>query len=72
VIGVPDDYWGEIVKAYIVLKPGEKADSGEIIEFCRENLASYKKPEIVEFIDELPKNALGKVLKNVLRETASK
>lgn len=72
VIGVPDDYWGEIVKAYIVLKPGETADSGEIIEFCRENLASYKKPEIVEFIDELPKNALGKVLKNVLREAVSK
>jgi long-chain acyl-CoA synthetase len=67
VIGVPDEYWGEIVKAIIVLKPGEEATQDEIIEFCRERLASYKKPSIVEFVEELPKNALGKVLKNVLR-----
>jgi acyl-CoA synthetase (AMP-forming)/AMP-acid ligase II len=67
VIGVPDEYWGEIVKAVIVLKPGERATPEEIIEFCRGRLASYKKPSIVEFVEELPKNALGKVLKSVLR-----
>jgi acyl-CoA synthetase (AMP-forming)/AMP-acid ligase II len=71
VIGVPDEYWGEIVKAVIVLKPGEEATPEEIIEFCRERLASYKKPSIVEFVEELPKNALGKVLKNVLRGEAT-
>jgi len=71
VIGVPDEYWGEIVKAVIVLNPGEQATPNEIIEFCRERLASYKKPSIVEFVEELPKNALGKVLKNVLRGETS-
>ena len=71
VIGVPDEYWGEIVKAVIVLKPGERATPEEIIEFCRGRLASYKKPSIVEFVEELPKNALGKVLKSVLRGETS-
>jgi acyl-CoA synthetase (AMP-forming)/AMP-acid ligase II len=67
VIGVPDDYWGEVVKAFIVLKPGEDATAEEIIEYCRERLASYKKPSLVEFVDTLPKNAMQKVLKTVLR-----
>ena len=67
VIGVPDDYWGEVVKVVIVLKPGERATSEEIIEYCRERLASYKRPGIVEFVESLPKNAMQKVLKNVLR-----
>jgi long-chain acyl-CoA synthetase len=68
VIGVPDDYWGEIVKAVVVLEPGVQTTEEELIEYCRENLASYKKPSIVEFMDELPKNAVGKVLKNLLRQ----
>ena len=67
VIGVPDEHWGEIVKAVIVLKPGQQARADEIIEYCRERLASYKKPALVEFVDALPKNAMQKVLKNVLR-----
>jgi len=67
VIGVPDEYWGEIVKAVIVLKPGQQADADEIIDYCREKMASYKKPAIVEFVETLPKNAMQKVLKNVLR-----
>jgi len=67
VIGVADSYWGEVVKAIIVLKPGQKATPEEITEFCREKLASYKKPTTVEFVDSLPKNAVGKVLKTVLR-----
>jgi len=66
VIGVPDNYWGEIVKAVIVLKPGEKMTPEEVIEFCRERMASYKKPALVEFVESLPKNAVGKVLKRVL------
>ena len=67
VIGVPDEHWGEVVKAVIVLKPGQQARADEITEYCRERLASYKKPALVEFVDALPKNAMQKVLKNVLR-----
>lgn len=72
VIGIPDDYWGEVVKALLVLKPGERATEEEIIEYCRDRLASYKKPSIVEFRDSLPKNVMQKVLKTVLREEAVK
>lgn len=68
VIGVPDDKWGEAVKAFISLKQGATANEAEIIEFCKQNLASYKKPKTVEFLKELPKNASGKLLKTVLRE----
>ena len=67
VIGIPDKYWGEIVKAVIVLKPAMQATPEEITEYCGERLASYKKPTIVEFVEALPKNAMGKVLKTVLR-----
>jgi long-chain acyl-CoA synthetase len=68
VIGVPDDHWGESVKALVVLKPGRKATEADIITFCKENLASYKKPRWVEFRDELPKNPTGKILKRLIRD----
>ncbi len=68
VIGVPDKYKGEVVKAFVVLKPGCEATVEEIIEFCKKNLASYKVPKIVEFVEELPKSAIGKVLRRVLKE----
>ncbi len=67
-VGVSDQYRGETVKAYIVLKPGEKATDAEIIAFCKEKLAPYKVPKLVEFRDALPKSAVGKVLRKVLRE----
>lgn len=67
VIGVPDDYWGESVKACVVLKPGRKANAEELIQFCKDNLASYKKPKSVDFLAELPKSAQGKILKRELR-----
>jgi long-chain acyl-CoA synthetase len=67
-VGIPDKYRGETVKVYLVLKPGEKATQEEIIAFCREKLAAYKVPKIVEFRDSLPKSAVGKVLRKVLRE----
>lgn len=73
VIGVPDPMWGESVKAVIALKPGHQAIPGledELIELCRENLASYKKPKSVEFVSSLPRNPSGKILKRELRETA--
>jgi len=71
-IGVPDEYRGETVKSYIVLKNGESAEAEEIIAHCRETLAAYKVPKIVEFIDALPKSAVGKVLRRELKELDSK
>ena len=66
-VGIPDPYRGETVKAFIVLKSGEKATGEEIINFCKEKLAAYKVPKMVEFRDSLPKSAIGKVLRKVLR-----
>lgn len=67
VIGVPDEEWGESVKAFVVLRAGKKTNADEIIEFCRERIASYKKPKFVEFVADLPKNATGKILKREMR-----
>ena len=68
VIGVPDQLWGESVKAIIALHPGSTATDEELIAFCQAHLASYKKPHTVDFIPQLPKNAYGKILKRELRE----
>ena len=67
VIGVPDQYRGETVKAFVVLREGESATEEEIIEFCRERMAAYRLPRIVEFRDDLPKSMIGKVLRRELR-----
>ena len=66
VIGVPSVEWGQTVKAYVVLRPGQKSDVTDIQEFCRTRLASFKRPEHLEFLDALPKNALGKILRKEL------
>jgi long-chain acyl-CoA synthetase len=68
VVGVPDQYRGETVKAFMVLKEGETVTEEEIIAFCRERLAAYRVPRVVEFRDELPKSMIGKVLRRELRE----
>ena len=68
VIGLPDPYWVERVHAVIVLKKGVSCEEGEIIGFCKENLARYKAPKSVEFVESLPKNPQGKILKRVLRD----
>jgi len=68
VIGVYDEQWGESVKAVVVLKPGETMTEEEAIEYCKQHLASYKKPRSVDFVDALPHSSTMKVLKNVLRE----
>jgi len=68
VIGVPDEKWGESVKAYIVLRPGKNLSEDDVIDFCKGKIASYKKPKFVEFIDELPRNPAGKVKKFILRK----
>lgn len=67
-IGVPDSYRGETVKAVIVLKDGMKCDEEELIAFCKKNLSAYKVPRIIEFRKELPKTAVGKILRRQIRE----
>jgi long-chain acyl-CoA synthetase len=68
VIGLPDETRGELVKAFIVLKEGQSATEEEINTFCREHLAAYKVPRVIEFRDELPKSMVGKVLRRELRK----
>lgn len=67
VIGVPDDQWGEAVKAMVVLKPGAQATPEDIIAFARKRIAGYKVPKSVDFIETLPRNPSGKILKRELR-----
>jgi len=68
VIGIPDAHWGEATKALVVAREGARLSEAEIVEHCRKHMASYKKPQSVEFLDALPKNAYGKVLKRELRD----
>jgi fatty-acyl-CoA synthase len=68
VIPVPDAHWGEVPRAVIAMKPGIYATEDEMIEFCRARLAHYKCPRLIDFVDALPKNGLGKVLKYELRK----
>ena len=68
VIGVPDDKWGEAVKAVIVLKPDRAADAPGILLFARQRLAGFKVPKSIEFVSDLPRNPAGKILKRTLRE----
>jgi fatty-acyl-CoA synthase len=72
VIGVHDKEWGESVKAIVAPKPGEVLSEKEVIDFCKKHLASYKKPKSVDFIEALPRNAMGKVMKTELREKYGK
>ncbi|MFN3523523.1 MAG: long-chain-fatty-acid--CoA ligase [Phenylobacterium sp.] len=67
VIGVPDERWGEAVKAMVVLRPGAEASAEEIIAHCRTQIAGYKTPKTVDFVDALPRNPSGKVLRRELR-----
>lgn len=67
VIGVPDEKWGEAIKAVVSLNPGKTATEAELISFCKDNMASYKKPKSVEFVEALPKSNYGKILKRELR-----
>lgn len=67
VIGLPDDHWGEVVTACVVTKPGQSLTEEEVVELCGATLSSYKKPRRVFFVDELPKNPSGKILKRDLR-----
>ena len=66
VVGVPQDLRGEKIKAFVVLKDGEKATAAELLDHCRVHLAQFKVPKQVEFRKELPKTLVGKVLRRVL------
>jgi fatty-acyl-CoA synthase len=68
VIGIPDEKWGEAVLAFIVRAAGADVSAEELLEYCRGQLAGYKQPRGIEFLDELPRNPSGKVLKKDLRE----
>jgi fatty-acyl-CoA synthase len=70
VVGVPDEEWGQRLRAVVVLRPGESLDGEAVKAYVKEGLASYKQPRDVLFVDELPRNATGKVLKRELREQA--
>ncbi|WP_235562122.1 AMP-binding protein [Marmoricola sp. Leaf446] len=68
VVGVPDAYRGESVKAFVSLKPGAEVTAEEVVAFCKERMAAYKYPRSVEFVDELPKTTTGKILRRELRD----
>lgn len=68
VIGVPDERWGEAVKAVVVLRPGTQVTASDLLAFARKSLAGYKCPKSIDFIEALPRNPSGKILKRVLRE----
>lgn len=68
VIGVPDEKWGEVVKAVVVLMPGHTATEAELRDFCRDLIAGYKVPKSISFLDALPKSGAGKILKRELRK----
>jgi long-chain acyl-CoA synthetase len=71
VVGVPDQYRGETVKAYVSLKPGAAVTEEELIKFCKQQMAAYKYPRSIEFVDELPKTTTGKILRRELRDSNS-
>jgi long-chain acyl-CoA synthetase len=67
VVGIPDDNWGEVIKALVVKKVGSSVTEADLFEHCKQNLASFKKPRSIEFVDALPRSAAGKVLKHEIR-----
>ena len=68
VFGIPDDYWGELPAAHVVLEAGKTATEAELIDYCAANMARHKRPRLVKFIESLPKTAVGKIQKNVIKE----
>lgn len=71
VVGLADDYWSQAVTAFVVARAGRAVAPGELIAYCRTQLAGYKVPKAVHLVDELPKDSQGKLLKRVLRTVPS-
>ena len=70
-VGVPDDYRGEVIRALVVLKPGELVTEDALLVYCQENLAKYKVPAMINIVDDIPKTTVGKIDKKALRELAT-
>jgi acyl-CoA synthetase (AMP-forming)/AMP-acid ligase II len=70
VIGVPDSEWGEVTLAFVVCRPGHTCEQADLDAWCKQYIASFKKPKLYRFVDKLPKNSYGKVLKTQLRDAA--
>ena len=68
IFGIPDDKWGEVPAAHVVLRPGARASADELIEFVAARIARYKRPRVVELVETLPKTAVGKIRKNLIRD----
>jgi len=68
VTGVPDEFKGELAKAYVVLRPGTTATRADLVAHCREHLAAYKIPRAVQFVDEVPITASGKIMRRLLKD----
>jgi acyl-CoA synthetase (AMP-forming)/AMP-acid ligase II len=68
VIGVPDPKWGESVKAVVALEPGQEASADELIAFCKQRIAGYKCPRSIDFVPELPKSTVGKILRKDVKK----
>ena len=68
VVGVPDEKWGEAVKAVVLLTPGREASAQELAELCREKLGGMKTPKSIDFWEDLPRSPVGKVLKREIRK----
>jgi acyl-CoA synthetase (AMP-forming)/AMP-acid ligase II len=71
VVGEPSEEWGQVIKAFVVVRSGQQANADDLKVFCTSRLASFKRPELYEFLPELPKNALGKILRKDLRSGAA-
>ena len=68
ITGIPDDKWGELIKAFVVRQPGGELSEQDVIDFCKDKIADFKIPKSVDFLDVLPRNVGGKVLKRELRD----
>jgi len=68
VVGVAEDVWGEAVRAFVVMQEGAELTEADVVQHCKRNLASYKKPKYVSFVDDIPRNPSGKIVKTKLRE----
>jgi len=71
VVGVPDERWGEMVTAVIVRRPGHEVSRNDLMMFCRERISHFKAPRRIEFVDDLPKNETGKLLRRDVRDSLS-
>jgi acyl-CoA synthetase (AMP-forming)/AMP-acid ligase II len=67
VFGIPDERWGEVPAAHVVLSPAGSVSEDELIDFCASRIARFKRPRIIRFVDSLPKTPVGKIQKNELR-----